>query len=92
MVRLATLWGEAAEVPKHVVADWAQHLPAITEGYQLADIYNADETGLYFRALPNRSMVVRDDPRKGIKTSKERKRNRYGPSNWHTKPENGPKS
>ena len=71
-VRLATLCGEAAEVPKHVVTEWAQRLPVITEGYQLADIYNADETGLYFRALPNRTMVVHDDPRKGIKTSKER--------------------
>ena len=67
-VRHATLCGEAAEVPKHVVTEWAQRLPVITEGYQLADIYNADETGLYFRALPNQSMVVR----KGIKMSKER--------------------
>ena len=50
-MRLATLYGEAADVP---------------------DIYNADETGLYFRALPNRSMVLHDDPGKGIKTSKER--------------------
>ncbi|KAI0221967.1 Tigger transposable element-derived protein 6, partial [Lamellibrachia satsuma] len=40
--------------------------------YALADIYNADETGLYYRTLPERSMVVRGDPRKGIKTSKER--------------------
>ena len=68
-VRLATLCGDAAEVPKHVVVDRAQRLPVITEGYQLADIYNSDETGLYFRALPNRSMVVRDNPRK---TSKDR--------------------
>ena len=71
-VRLATLCGEAADVPEYVVADWAKRLPSITAGYAMADIYNADETGLYFRALPNRSMVLHDDPRKGIKTSKER--------------------
>ena len=71
-VKLASLCGEAAEVPQGVVEDWTKRLPAITDGYALADIYNADETGLYFRALPNRSKVVRDDPRKGIKTSKER--------------------
>ena len=71
-VRLATLCGEAADVPEDVVADWAKRLPSITAGYAMADIYNADETGLYFRALPNRSMVLHDDPRKGIKTSKER--------------------
>ena len=71
-VRLATLCGEAADVPEYVVADWAKRLPSITAGYAMADIYNADETGLYFRALPNRSMVLHDDHRKGIKTSKER--------------------
>ncbi|KAK2176478.1 hypothetical protein NP493_662g01140 [Ridgeia piscesae] len=47
-------------------------LPELTAGYLPADIYNADETGLYYRALPERSMVVRGDPRKGIKTSKKR--------------------
>ncbi|KAI0221817.1 Tigger transposable element-derived protein 4, partial [Lamellibrachia satsuma] len=36
------------------------------------DIYNADVTGLYYRDLLNRSMVIKGDPRKGIKTSKER--------------------
>jgi hypothetical protein len=71
-VRLATLCGEAAAVCEDVVADWKKRLATITDGYDLADIYNADETGLYFRALSNRSMIVRDDPRKGIKTSKER--------------------
>ena len=71
-VRLTTLCGEAADVPEYVVADWAKRLSSITAGYAMADIYNADETGLYFRALPNRSMVLHDDPCKGIKTSKER--------------------
>ena len=40
--------------------------------YAPKDIFNADETGLYFRALPTRSMVVKGDPRKGTKSSKER--------------------
>ena len=71
-VKLATLSGESAEVPQDVVDDWSKRLPALIEGYVLADIYNADETGLYFRALPNRSMVIKGDPRKGIKTSKDR--------------------
>ena len=68
-VKLATL---SAEVPQDVVDDWSKRLPALTEGYVLADIYNADETGLYFRALPSRSMVIKGDPQKGIKTSKDR--------------------
>ena len=63
---------EAAEVPADVVADWTVRLQDLTSGYALEDIYNADKTGLYYRALPERSMVIRGDPRKGIKTSKER--------------------
>ena len=71
-VKLATLLGESAEVPQDVVDDWSKRLTALTEGYALADIYNADDTGLYFRALPSRSMVVKGDPQKGTKTSKDR--------------------
>ena len=59
-------------MPQDVVAEWTMRLPDLTAGYLPADIYNADETGLYYRALPERSMVVRGDPRKGINTSKER--------------------
>ena len=71
-VKWSLLSGEAAEVPEDVVTDWSHRLPSITEGYELKDIYNADETVLYYRALPSRSMVLKDDPRKGIKTSKDR--------------------
>jgi hypothetical protein len=71
-VKLASLAGESAEVPEDVVRDWAQRLPELTKDYALKDIFNADETGLYYRALPNRSMVVKSDPRRGSKTAKER--------------------
>ncbi|ESO04001.1 hypothetical protein HELRODRAFT_136350, partial [Helobdella robusta] len=36
------------------------------------NIFNADETGLYYRSLPQRSFVLKSDKRKGIKTAKER--------------------
>ena len=71
--RLATLCDEAAEVPRDVVVDWSKCLPTITDGYGLADIYNAHEMGLYFRTLPSRSMVVCNDSRKGIQMYKEGK-------------------
>ena len=70
-VKWAALCGEAAEVPEDVVAEWTMCLSEMTAGYLPADIYNADETGLYYCALPERSMVVHGDPRKGIKMSKE---------------------
>ena len=43
----AALWGEAAEVPEEVVVECMMCLPELTAGYLPADIYNADETGLY---------------------------------------------
>ena len=45
-------------MPKDVVADWTMHVLELTAGYLPANIYNADETGLYYCALPDRSMVV----------------------------------
>ena len=44
----------------------------IGHGYCHKDIFNTDKTGLYYRALPNRSLVIKGDPQKGIKISKER--------------------
>ena len=38
----------------------------------MKDIFNADETGLYYSALPSCSMVVKSDPHRGLKIAKER--------------------
>ena len=58
-IRFAALSGEAADVDPTVVDDWEKRLETILEGYELEDIYNADETGVFFRALPTKSLVVR---------------------------------
>ena len=47
-------------------------MPSIIEGYELKDVFNADETGLFFRGLPERSLVVKKGERKGGKKAKER--------------------
>ena len=41
-------------------------------GYKIEDIFNADETGLFFCSLPNRSMVTKGDTCKGGKIAKKR--------------------
>ena len=66
-VKLAVLCVELIEVLEVVVQDWAQRLPELCKDYAPKDIFNADETGLYFRALPTRSMVVKGNPCKGVK-------------------------
>ena len=71
-VRLATLSGEAADVSEETVEDWRKRLKSICEWYSRADIFNADETILFYRALPTRSMVAKADEARGGKKSKER--------------------
>ena len=64
--------GEAADVDSAVVDDWSKRLSSICTGYRIEDIFNADETGLFFRALPTHSMVVKGDQASGGKKSKDR--------------------
>ncbi|XP_062511840.1 tigger transposable element-derived protein 6-like [Corticium candelabrum] len=42
------------------------------DGYDLNNVFNADETGLFYRALPKRSMVVEGEEAKGGRDAKER--------------------
>ena len=59
--------GESADVDCSVVEDFKSRLPGIMSGFHPDDIFNCDETGLFFRALPDRTQNV-----KGGKQSKER--------------------
>lgn len=71
-ISLKDLCGESGDVSEEVVNDWTQRIPDIVAGYDPKDIFNADETGLYYRALPNRTYAIKGDPCKGTKTAKER--------------------
>ena len=71
-IRFAVISGEANDVDADTVDDWIKRLPSICEGYTSKDIFNADETGLYYRALPNKSMTVKGKTNRGGKNSKER--------------------
>ena len=45
---------------EYIIGKIILRLPHLTAGYALEDIYNADETGLYYRALP----AIDGDPRR----------------------------
>lgn len=47
-------------------------MPDIIKDYKPSDIYNMDETGLLFRALPDKTLSIRGDDCKGGKRSKDR--------------------
>jgi len=64
------LHGEAASAPLEDLNANRQKLQAILASYALEDIFNADETGLFFRMLPNQTLASAS--RKGTKKDKER--------------------
>ena len=56
-----------------MTASWFEtRLPTILSNYELPDIYNADEFGLYFQALPSKSLHLKDEKCIGGKFSKVR--------------------
>ena len=46
-------------------------MPAITQEYDSSDIWNLDETGLFWRGLPQRSLLLKEEKAKRGKLSKE---------------------
>ncbi len=52
--------------------DWKSKLPDHLLGYSLKDIYNLDETGLFYRSLPDKSLTIRGKDCTGGKKSKDR--------------------
>jgi hypothetical protein len=63
--------GESATVDPAIVDDWKTRLPLIIDKYAPENVYNADETGLFFKALPDRSLVMAKETCKGGKRSKK---------------------
>ena len=68
----ATLSGERASVDLLTVETRRERLPQITKYFALRDIYNMDETGLFYRALPDKSLVFKGSDCAGGKKSKKR--------------------
>ena len=67
------LRGESAEVSQTVVDDWkTERLPMVCHGFRPEDIFNADETGLFYRQLRSESLVQKGEDCRGAKLLKER--------------------
>lgn len=65
--------GESADVSDEKCLEWTQSvLKNILEKYDPKDIFNADETGLFFKCIPNRTLTFKNDKCFGGKNSKER--------------------
>ena len=65
--------GESVSVTPEMIAGWKETtLPTILSQYELKDIFNADEFGLFYQMLPNRSLSQKGKTCSGGKQSKVR--------------------
>lgn len=51
---------------------WLERLPLVTEGYEARDIWNYDETGLFWKALPDKGLAEKKKAYNGGNKSKLR--------------------
>jgi hypothetical protein len=63
---------ESGDVCGETVADWVAKLPSIMDGYESKDIENGDETGLFFPALPSKTLCLKGERCSGGKLCKVR--------------------
>ena len=67
------LTGEKASAPKLVAEEYVREvLPEILSHYEPENIFNADETGLYWEQTSNTSMMLKGEDSSGKKKSKKR--------------------
>ena len=65
--------GESASVDPKSLTTWLKEtLPGIIRGYEAKDIFNADETGLFYRLTPDKTLSFKGEQCHGGKQSKER--------------------
>ncbi|KAM7301103.1 tigger transposable element-derived protein 4-like [Ixodes scapularis] len=65
--------GESGAVDQTTVADYRLNkLKALLQKFAPEDVFNCDETGLFFKMLPDRSLCFDGDSCKGGKNSKDR--------------------
>lgn len=65
--------GESGEVDDTAVQAWLNiNLETMFTAHSDRDMYNADEAGLFYNLLPNRTLAMKGEPCSGRKASKER--------------------
>lgn len=64
--------GEAAEVNDEIVNEWKSKIPQLIEGYEPQNIFNFDETALFYKMLPKKSYFMRGANTSGRKKLKTR--------------------
>ena len=71
-IKKVSVCGESGDVSGATVDSWKERIPEILNGYELDDIYNLDETGCFWRSLPDQGFGEKGKQGKGGKKSKSR--------------------
>ena len=71
-VKQLKICGESGDVRGETVQSWKERLPEIVEGYEKEFVWNMDETGIFWCALPDRGFGQMSRSCKGGKKSKQR--------------------
>ncbi|XP_011408878.1 PREDICTED: tigger transposable element-derived protein 6-like [Amphimedon queenslandica] len=67
-----TVSGECGDVSEATVTGWHDRVKSLIAGYSPEDIWNTDETGCFYRALPDKSLSDKAKQCRGGKKAKER--------------------
>ena len=54
----------ARDAPRTIINGWMEQLPEIIQGYSADDIWNMDESGLFFKAPPDTGLAKRAKAKK----------------------------
>ena len=64
--------GESFSVDQDSITRWISKLPEIINNYEMQNIFNLDETGLFWKLLSNKTYAFSNESRHGIKQHKNR--------------------
>jgi hypothetical protein len=71
-ISMRNLCGESADMNLNTVEDWMRNVMTTIGEYDLKDIFNCDETGLFWRGSPTKTLAEKADKCIGGKLAKER--------------------
>ena len=63
--------GEGQSVFLPTVEKWREALPSLLESYEPRNVYNADETALFWQLIPSKTLAEKGDVCRGGKLSKQ---------------------
>jgi len=70
-ISFQTICGKSVFVDIETCDKWKSNLPSLVQDYQPEDIFNTDESCLFFKCLPSKTLALKSDPCQDGKCSKE---------------------